>query len=270
MGFFTTGMYVNALNRNGRASEAEGVIRASVARLRTVLSVDSPELAVAEGMLGENLASQGRYGEAEPLLLSSYAVIRETIGEVQNFAVADALGRVLLMYEGWGKEEQAAPLRRELASFCATAPALMPWPIFRLVYGPDLAELRAHMDELQAYLVQGPYSVGTFTSRRGTVTDATVPPRLEEAVRLRRELDDADPIAILTARQILVWTNELAPDFADDARRVVVEDAFQVLGALEESIAVELPLSGQIFKFEKILVLQDVQTLTYEYSGLKK
>jgi len=236
----TTGIYVNALSRNGRADEAERVMRASVARLRTVLPGDSPELAVAEGMLGEALAGQGRYAEAEPLLLSSYAVIRETIGEVQNFTVADSLGRLLTLYEGWGKEEQAAPLRAEMASFLATAPLLMPWPVMRMAYGPEHAQVRAHMDEVQAVLVNGPYSVGTFTSRRGTVTDASIPAQLDEALRMRRELEDDDPLAILTARQILVWTNELAPGFADPTRRRVVDDALTVLSGLEDAIAPEL------------------------------
>jgi hypothetical protein len=62
-------MLAGILNRSGRAAEAETRIRESVRVMGSVFKTDNPLAAFAEEMLGENLMSQGRFEEAEPILL---------------------------------------------------------------------------------------------------------------------------------------------------------------------------------------------------------
>ena len=232
----TTGLYVSALTRNGRGAEAEATMRASVERMRTVLPPESPQLAAAKGMLGENLVSQGRFAEAEPYLLESHAVILETVGEVQNFTVADSFARVLALYDGWGREDEAGPMREELASFTATAPALMPWPILRLVFPPEHEELRDLLDGLAGHFGYGPYS-----SRPGSMSTGDAAEPIAQVIELREAtIPDHHPLSVLVARQLIVWSNLLSAEEDDGTRRRMIEESIPILDLLEEQIPAEV------------------------------
>ena len=92
--------------RKGR--EAEPLAREAVA----VFLGDENHLRVAdaESVLGSCLAAQGRYEEAEPLLLGSYSVLRKDAGGGALYAPA-ALRRIVDLYAAWGKPERAASYR---------------------------------------------------------------------------------------------------------------------------------------------------------------
>ncbi len=75
--------------------------------LRLTKDPGSWEIAEGESLLGELLTQQGRYAEAEPLLKSSYEVIRKIRGE-QAIYTRLARARLVKLYVDWGKPEEAA------------------------------------------------------------------------------------------------------------------------------------------------------------------
>jgi tetratricopeptide (TPR) repeat protein len=70
-------------------------------------------------MLGEALAFQGRYADAEPLLLQGYAGMQRreaTIPANARIRLTEGLGWLVQLYDAWGKPDQAARWRKELAA----------------------------------------------------------------------------------------------------------------------------------------------------------
>jgi hypothetical protein len=68
-------------------------------------------------MLGAVLADQGKYAEAEPLLLSGFEglVQRETsIPQASRAALQQAGERIVQLYQAWSKPEKAAAWRENL------------------------------------------------------------------------------------------------------------------------------------------------------------
>ena len=62
----------------------------------------------AESVRGACLTGLGRYAEAEPLLLGAYPVLQKN----PDAAVRrDALGRIVELYQAWGKPDKAADFR---------------------------------------------------------------------------------------------------------------------------------------------------------------
>jgi eukaryotic-like serine/threonine-protein kinase len=108
-----------ALAGQGKGREAEPLAREALAIFQTAKSAPRWRAPDAESVLGSCLAAQGRYGEAEPLLLGAYRSLKEDRGEGAHYAPA-ALQRVVDLYTAWGRPDRAAVYRREEA---ATAPA---------------------------------------------------------------------------------------------------------------------------------------------------
>ncbi len=65
-----------------------------------------------ESMLGNCLTALGRYQEAEPLLLGSYSRFKDRRG-ADHPSSRRALGRLLALYEAWGRPESAAHYREQ-------------------------------------------------------------------------------------------------------------------------------------------------------------
>ena len=63
-----------------------------------------------ESTLGECLTALGRFGEAEPLLLRSYPVIKAKWG-ASGEHTQRALRRIVDLYAAWGKPDEAATYR---------------------------------------------------------------------------------------------------------------------------------------------------------------
>jgi len=100
------------LSRTDRSREAEPLLRDALGRLEAVgpSQRQSRAVAVALGSLGECLTSEGRYTEAEPLLIES----RDTLRGIQvkaspDLALADH--RLETLYNRWGKPAAAARIR---------------------------------------------------------------------------------------------------------------------------------------------------------------
>ena len=90
--------------------ESEELIRQGLEIRRKILPVDSCWIADDEALLAAVLAGQQRYEEAEPLLVTSYAVLRNKMGERSPLTLR-ALDGLVMLYGAWGKAEKAAEYR---------------------------------------------------------------------------------------------------------------------------------------------------------------
>ena len=109
---YATALMVQGLiySQTGRTEEAEKLLREAV-RIRTE-NVPGTHflLATANGALGDLLTAQKRFPEAEPLLLASHASLKKSQA-ANSPRTRLALRRLVNLYEGWNKPEQAAPYR---------------------------------------------------------------------------------------------------------------------------------------------------------------
>jgi tetratricopeptide (TPR) repeat protein len=90
--------------------------QARVARER--FPADSPELAAALAPPAEALVRLRAYADAEPLLLVAHEGLSQPRAEAAPRADAelrDAISRLVSLYDAWGKPEEAAKWREELA-----------------------------------------------------------------------------------------------------------------------------------------------------------
>jgi tetratricopeptide (TPR) repeat protein len=99
-----------ALTEKGRAEEAESRLREGLDILRKALPAGHWRLAATDCFLGACLATQGRSSEAEPLVLSGYRTL-EADRLAPPLMVSLALERVIRLYDGWDKPEEAARWR---------------------------------------------------------------------------------------------------------------------------------------------------------------
>ena len=70
-------------------------------------------VALAQGALGECLATQRRFSEADPLLVDSYNNLAQSLGKTDPRTRA-ALKHLIAFYDSWAKPEEAARLRLKL------------------------------------------------------------------------------------------------------------------------------------------------------------
>jgi eukaryotic-like serine/threonine-protein kinase len=96
-----------------KAAEAEPFATEALAVFKKTLPSGHPYIAETESVLGGCLALEHRFREAETLLLRSYPVLAVK-GSLEG---REALERIVRLYEEWGKAEQAARYRAELAAF---------------------------------------------------------------------------------------------------------------------------------------------------------
>ncbi len=101
-----------------KPAEAELKLRASLT-VRQKVQPDDWKTFETKSLLGEALLDQGKYGEAEPLLVSAYDGMEEREGTIppqDRPSLVKALKRVVKLYEKWGKEEEAVKWRKKLVS----------------------------------------------------------------------------------------------------------------------------------------------------------
>ena len=67
--------------------------------------------------LGGALLGQGRYAEAEPLIVPGYEGVKRREAKIavpEKFRLREAAERVVRLYEDWGKTEQATAWKARL------------------------------------------------------------------------------------------------------------------------------------------------------------
>lgn len=99
-----------ALLAQGQAAEAEPLAREALEIFRAK-APGSWRIADAESVLGGCLADLGRFTEAEPLLLGSYAVLSREQEAAGARAAPAALNRIIGLYTAWDRPERAAVYR---------------------------------------------------------------------------------------------------------------------------------------------------------------
>jgi serine/threonine protein kinase/tetratricopeptide (TPR) repeat protein len=98
------------LTDTGKAPEAEPLLREALAVRRKALPTGHWLTAISANILGGCLTALGRYGEAEPLLLDSCAELQTAAGFPPG-RLPEVLGRLVGLYEAWGKDEEASAWR---------------------------------------------------------------------------------------------------------------------------------------------------------------
>lgn len=111
------------LYENGGFAEAERLCREAIEATTQRCPTDDWRVAVLCGQPGECLTRLGRFEEAESILLESLSAIVAANGEVPRARLKAAYQRLIDLYAGWGKSEQAAEWRAKLTP---TQPALQP------------------------------------------------------------------------------------------------------------------------------------------------
>jgi eukaryotic-like serine/threonine-protein kinase len=114
--------------RDQRYADAESLLREAL-KSQEKTGPDTWRRYNSDSMLGASLAGQGKYAEAEPLLVSGYQgmVERETTIPAGNRNFLEDAGEwIIRLYQGWEKPEKAAEWRLKLKEtnfpFSATNP----------------------------------------------------------------------------------------------------------------------------------------------------
>jgi len=96
--------------------EAELQLRQSLA-IRQKRQPESWETFDTESTLGEALADQKKFAEAEPMLVSGYEGLKRLESKIparEKLRLTNALERLVTFYEAWGQKDKAAKWRVEL------------------------------------------------------------------------------------------------------------------------------------------------------------
>jgi serine/threonine protein kinase len=104
-----------ALLYQKKYAEAEPLLREGLA-VREKQQPGTWWVASAQSSLGDALAGQQKYAEAEPLLLTGYAGLKRGAANIpaqSRNRLAEALERLVRLYDAWGKESEAARWRAE-------------------------------------------------------------------------------------------------------------------------------------------------------------
>jgi serine/threonine protein kinase/tetratricopeptide (TPR) repeat protein len=108
------------LLRQQKPADAEPGLRQALAILDK--QANTGERLHAQSLLGAVLVDEGRYAEAEPLLLEAYRGMKHFATEHKGEGAfprgrqVDALKRLVQMYDRWKRPDQAAKWRQELAA----------------------------------------------------------------------------------------------------------------------------------------------------------
>ncbi len=94
----------------GRVEEAEAEFRQLVRVAKAILPPGNWYVAELQGEHGECLLRLRRYAQAEIPLLASYEVLKTVRGQQHAYTI-EAVERLIRLYDGWGKPEEAARWR---------------------------------------------------------------------------------------------------------------------------------------------------------------
>ncbi|HYM36250.1 MAG TPA: serine/threonine-protein kinase, partial [Steroidobacteraceae bacterium] len=109
----TLNALADVLNRQKRFREAESIATEGRNAIGNNFGTAHWRYAAYNGTLGAAMTGQGRYAEAESILLNSYAQLCKTRGQ-SNRTTLLSLQHVIDLYDAWGKPRQAAEYRAKL------------------------------------------------------------------------------------------------------------------------------------------------------------
>jgi hypothetical protein len=94
----------------GRAAATEPVLRRVIALRERTIEAGDWRIAQARSLLGASLATQGKYDEAEPLMVAAASVLKPMPG-LQGRERAANRTRLAALYERLGRPRDADPYR---------------------------------------------------------------------------------------------------------------------------------------------------------------
>jgi eukaryotic-like serine/threonine-protein kinase len=94
------------------APTAEPLVRKALAIREHAYPAGNWRIGEAKGLLGECLTAQGRYEDAEAMLLDAHRLLKEGPGW-EGQEARETRRRLLALYEAWGRPEKAAAYRPE-------------------------------------------------------------------------------------------------------------------------------------------------------------
>jgi hypothetical protein len=99
------------LARTGRPREGLLLAQQAVETHTREVSAHHWRTAMARSVLGDCLVRLNRFAEAEPLLISSLETLEHTRGNGAERQARITRGRIVHLYEAWGRPKQAAAYR---------------------------------------------------------------------------------------------------------------------------------------------------------------
>jgi tetratricopeptide (TPR) repeat protein len=109
----------DSLTRNGKPAEAEPLLREGLT-FREKKEPDEWATFHLKALLGGALLEQKKYADAEPLLVDGYRGMKARLAKIpreqQKAYLPEALDRLVHLYGDWGKPDEAAKWRMELAA----------------------------------------------------------------------------------------------------------------------------------------------------------
>ncbi len=225
------GQLAGVLARNGRPADAEIRLKEAVDELAETFPEGSFQLAFARSMLGENLTAQGKFEQAEPLLVESHRTLLAISEDEATFFPIDSYGRVIRLYDAWGtqnpaKHREGESYRLGLARVCARSHWPITWPFAGGAFGPDFEPIVRAAESLESRLGAQAYTV----VQGEVVGDERLEADLLRLFELQDQLLPEDhPLTQTLARVAVTWMNALG----DPSIRVLIAD--RVVGPLEST-----------------------------------
>ena len=100
------------LTKAGQQTEATAMLRECLEIREKNLPKGNWRIGTARSLLGGSLVQQGKFAEAEPLVLTGYELLTKA-AESPPERLEEAHGRVVELYEKWGKKKQAEEWRKK-------------------------------------------------------------------------------------------------------------------------------------------------------------
>jgi len=105
--------WAESLRLAGDPRQAEKIFRESLAIHARVLPPGSWQIAATESLIARCLVDQRRFAEAERMMLEAYPIVEAKFGPAHPRSTTVA-GRLVALYEAWGKPDQVAEWRAKL------------------------------------------------------------------------------------------------------------------------------------------------------------
>ena len=105
-----------SLLKQGKPAEAEPIVRRCLA-IREAIMPDHWLFFNTRSMLGGCLVGQEKYAEAERMLLTSYEGLKTREARIPSMfkdRLAEAAGRIVALYQAWGRPDQARAWQAKL------------------------------------------------------------------------------------------------------------------------------------------------------------
>jgi eukaryotic-like serine/threonine-protein kinase len=113
--------YARVLIENGKSTLAAPLLDELIREQSRVLPSSSWKTAYPQTLLGATLAARGDYEKAQPLLVEGFEVLRSS-PDAPPQRVAEALERVIRLYEEWKRPDKAQAYRARSAKLDRSAP----------------------------------------------------------------------------------------------------------------------------------------------------